>query len=396
MQIKSHYQPIVSLAHRRVIGYEALLRAENAHGQACSPLDAFENARQQNKLERFDRLCLANHLRHYTPIQTENQWLFLNLNTETIHPRNHRAEMLTKRLAKHRLRPQNIVLEILEQASHNTEQLKAFVDYYRQAGFLIAIDDFGTGHSNFDRLWELKPNIVKLDRSMLVNARNNASRQRWLAHCIALVRETGALIIAEGIETQEDALLALDSDADLGQGYYFARPSAMGEHSQDWLFSELQSLHHRSLDSQSHRQRLHTEKKLHLKKSVMEAAQAISQGVSFELATSQLLNHPAAERLYLLNSQGVQVTESLIPKHAQQESTLTYAPLSRSDGALWARRSYFREAIEHPEQVHISTPYIGLPNANLNITLSKSLCYYKSRQRQVLCVDIDARYLNDQ
>lgn len=396
MPISSHYQPIVSLAHRRVVGYEALLRAKRADGSFCPPLEAFAHAKQQGRLEQFDRLCLSSHLRHFNPIRQPDQWLFVNLNSDTIHPRNHRAELITHRLNKMQLRPQNIVLEILESAIHHADQLKEFVDYYRQAGFLIAIDDFGTGHSNFDRLWELKPHIVKLDRSMLMNARHNAGRQRWLARCIALVRETGAIIIVEGVETREDALLALDSDADLAQGYYFARPSATGTHNQAWLLDELQQLHHCSLHTQTERQRLHTEKKLSLKNMVLEAAHAISQNIHFELATAQLLQHVAVERIYLLNSEGVQVIESLIATHAKLDTSLTYAPLSRSDGALWARRAYFRNAMEYPEQVHLSSPYIGLPNANLNITLSKALCHIADQRKHVLCVDIDANYLNDQ
>ncbi|MGE4502328.1 MAG: EAL domain-containing protein [Thiomicrospira sp.] len=396
MPITSHYQPIVSLAHRRVIGYEALLRAKAANGEFCSPLDAFAQAKSENRLEQFDRLCLSSHLRHFMPIRKPDQWLFVNLNSETIHPRNQRAELISRRLAGLQLRPQNIVLEILENAAHNADQLKQFVEHYRQAGFLIAIDDFGTGHSNFDRLWELKPHIVKLDRSMLLNARHDAGRQRWLARCIALVRETGAIIIVEGVETRDDALLALDSDADLAQGFYFAKPSANGQHNQAWLLDELQRLHHCSLSSQSERQRLHTEKKLSLKNMVLEAAHAISQHVDFELATAQLLQHIAVERLYLLNSDGIQIVESLIASHAKQDTSLTYAPLSRSDGALWARRAYFRNAIDYPEQVHLSSPYIGLPNANLNITLSKALCYAQTQGKYVLCVDINANFLNDQ
>jgi EAL domain-containing protein (putative c-di-GMP-specific phosphodiesterase class I) len=395
MPITSHYQPIISLAHRRVVGYEALLRAKRPDGSFCPPLEAFEHAKEQNRLEQFDRLCLASHLKNFKPIKHPDQWLFVNLNGGTIHPQNHRAELITKLLAKQNLRPQNIVLEILEDAAKDGEQLKNFVDYYRQAGFLIAIDDFGTGHSNFDRVWELKPNIVKLDRSMLANARNNPGRQRWLARCIALLRETGALIILEGVETEDDALLALDSDADLAQGYLFAKPSKMGRHDQAWLLNELQKLHHRSLYDQTERQRHHTQKKLGLKNMVLEAAHSIAQGIDFNTATAELLQHAAVERLYLLNSEGVQIVESLVAEHARQQDTLTYAPLSRSDGALWARRAYFRNAMEQPEQVHFSAPYIGLPNASLNITLSKALCRTFSEEKNVLCVDIDAHYLSE-
>ncbi|WP_029933990.1 EAL domain-containing protein [Thiomicrospira pelophila] len=395
MSISTHYQPIISLAHRRVVGYEALLRAKRSNGEFCPPLEAFEHARQQGRAEQFDRLCLANHLKHFAPIQRQDQWLFLNLSSDTINPQNQRAELITNRLARQGLQPQNIVLEILEDAAKDGEQLKEFVHYYRNAGFLIAIDDFGTGHSNFDRMWELKPNIVKLDRSMLVNARNNPGRQRWLARCVALLRETGALIIIEGVETQDDALLALDSDADLAQGYLFAKPSPLGHHDQAWLLNELQMLHHHSLYSLGERQRLHTQKKVSLKNMLLETSIAVSQGIDFQTATAEILQHTAVERVYLLNSEGVQIVESLISEHVIQDTSMRYAPLTRSDGALWARRAYFRNAMDQPDQVQLSSPYIGLPNANLNITLSKALCRPFSEEKNVLCVDINAHYLSE-
>ncbi|UQB43223.1 EAL domain-containing protein [Thiomicrospira microaerophila] len=394
-QIYSHYQPIVSLAHRRVVGYEALLRAQNLSGEICSPLDAFAAAQTQGCIEKFDRGCLINHLNKFSNLHTEDKWLFVNLNSATVNPTNLRSKLVLHQLTKRGFSPHNLVLEILEDAAKNTQQLKEFVDYYRELGFLIAIDDFGTGHSNFDRIWELKPNIVKLDRSMLFNARNNSSRQRWLTRCIALLRETGAVITLEGVENQDDALLALDSDADLAQGYFFAKPSAKGEHDQAWLFNELHMLHHRSLYDQTEKQRSHTHKKLALKHMLLEASKAIAQGIEFKLATNELLQHPAVERIYLLNSEGIQIVESLTPEHYTPHTPKIYAPLSRSDGALWARRAYFRNAMEHPEQVQISTPYIGLPNANLNITFSKAIYRTFSSEKNVVCVDIDAQFLNE-
>ncbi|SFR49981.1 EAL domain-containing protein [Thiomicrospira sp. ALE5] len=392
-KINSHYQPIVSLAHRRVVGFEALLRAQSDHGEACSPLMAFEEASKSNSIARFDRHCLINHVTEFKKLNTLDQWLFVNLNSVSINPKNMRSRVVINQLQKLNIQPHNIVLEILEDAAKDTAQLKAFVNYYRSYGFLIAIDDFGTGHSNFDRIWELKPNIVKLDRSMLANARKDHARLRWLGRCVDLLRETGALITIEGVETQDDALIALDADVDLAQGYYFAKPNPTGAYDSSWLLNELHMLHNRSLYDQTERNRGQTQKKLVLKNMLIEASKAIAQGIDFKQATHELLQHHAVERIYLLNSDGVQIVESLIPDHLAS-MVKAYAPLSRSDGALWARRAYFRNAMEHPDQVQISTAYIGLPNASLNITFSKVLTRIFSAEKNVLCVDVSASFLN--
>ncbi len=94
----------------------------------------------------------------------------------------------------------------------------------RQMGFLIALDDFGAGHSNFDRVWSIKPDIVKLDRSLVAGLAQDRSRQRVVAQMVSLLHECGSLVLMEGVETHDEALVALESDVDFVQGYYFGRP----------------------------------------------------------------------------------------------------------------------------------------------------------------------------
>ncbi|WP_292252928.1 EAL domain-containing protein [Marinospirillum sp.] len=391
MRVHSHFQPIISLTHRRVVGYEALLRAQNANGQTCSPLDAFNRALVENRVERFDRECIASHLLNFGQMDTENQWLFLNLRSETIQPHNHRADLLEKFLRRRGLGCERMVLEILEDAVSDPAQLQDFVSHYKESGFLIAIDDFGTGASNFDRIWQLEPHIVKLDRSMLVNARNNPRRQRWLSRCVALLRETGALVLLEGVETEDDALLTLDSEADLAQGFYFARPSATGEYEEKALADSIHSLHQHTLRDQLVRQHSQSRKKLQLQKLLKQTADDLEQNMDFATATQPLQDHEAIERIYMLDAEGVQIVENISAR--SEVSGTAYAPLSRSVGALWARRGYFRHALEQPGQVQISQPYLGLPDATLDITLSIALNAGNPARLLVLCADCPAAWL---
>lgn len=390
MRIHSHFQPIISLTHRRVVGYEALLRASIA-GQSCSPIEAFQRANLEGRIQQFDRACISSHLQAFSQLTTEDQWLFLNLRSETIHPDNHRSAFLKRFLERKGLGSERMVLEILEDAIEDPQQLKAFVEHYKAAGYLIAIDDFGTGASNFDRIWQLEPHIVKLDRSMLVNARNNSKRQRWLARCIALLRETGALVLLEGVETEDDALLTLDSEADLAQGYYFARPSADGAFEETRLVDSIHGLHQQALKGQLQRHFAQLSKEKEIKNHLLQAAQALQSQGNFAQSTLALQNHPAIERVYLLDAQGVQTVENICA--ADKKTAPIYRPLSKSVGALWARRSYFRKALEQPGQIQLSEPYLGLPDASLDRTLSIALQVGQPAQLLVLCADLPAAYL---
>ncbi|WP_425434796.1 sensor domain-containing phosphodiesterase [Marinospirillum alkaliphilum] len=393
MRIHSHFQPIVSLTHRRVVGYEALLRAVSADQQPCSPLEAFNHALLNNRVQQFDRECIASHLLNFGRMQTEDQWLFLNLRSETINPTNQRADLLEKFLRRRGLGTERMVLEILEDAVSDPLQLQDFVSHYKEAGFLIAIDDFGTGQSNFDRIWQLEPHIVKLDRSMLVNARNNPRRQRWLARCVALLRETGALVLLEGVETEADALLALDSEADLAQGFYFARPTSDGQYDEQQLSRSIQSLHQHTLKEQLSRQHSQSRKKIHLQQLLDQTVKSLEQNIDFNQATLPLQQHEAIDRIYLLDAAGVQIVENLSTR--PENTTATYAPLNRGVGALWARRGYFRSALEHPGQMQISAPYLGLPDATLDVTLSVALRSGDPSRLVVLCADLPASWMEN-
>ena len=90
-------------------------------------------------------------------------------------------------------------------------------------GFLVAVDDFGAGHSNLDRLLTLRPDIVKLDRS-LIHAHQPDLRESVMPKLVSLLHEAGMLVVAEGIETEEDLLLAARSGVDFVQGFLFGQP----------------------------------------------------------------------------------------------------------------------------------------------------------------------------
>ena len=92
-----------------------------------------------------------------------------------------------------------MVLELVETASDNPAALLEFILKAKAHGFQIAIDDFGMGDSNFERLWRINPLIVKLDRSLLVNAENNSRARMLLESLVKMIRESGSLVLLEGI-----------------------------------------------------------------------------------------------------------------------------------------------------------------------------------------------------
>lgn len=384
--IESHYQPIISLTHQRVVGYEALLRATDSNQLPCSPLDLFARCNGSSQITQLDRLSRALHLMNFKLLGVEGRWLFLNIRGEEIRQSNMDAERIKATLALHGYRPEQIVLEILEDAVHDEMLLAEFVQAFREAGFLVAIDDFGTGQSNFDRIWKINPNIVKLDRSMIRNAQQQPRARRIFPRLVSLLRETESLVLIEGIENEEEALLAMDTEADMVQGFFFAKPSIAGIDRQD-LPVQISRLHHQyALQQKAGRQSFHAQ--LTIFEAMLTAcSDLIRLGHSFEASCAGLLTQLGCRRIFLLNDEGYQLTQTIASDNSA--AMARYHPLQQAQGANWARRKYFQRAIAAPGRVYISRPYLALPDASIDVTFS--LAFSMNNQTFVLCCDVDSR-----
>jgi len=125
------------------------------------------------------------------------------------------------------LEPARLCVEVLEAPCADEPLLREAVLAYRGLGIQVAMDDFGVGRSNFDRIVALRPDVVKIDRSILTRAVGDYFKaRRMLPAIIELLHEARAQVAIEGVESAGEALLSIESGADLLQGFHFAPPSA--------------------------------------------------------------------------------------------------------------------------------------------------------------------------
>ncbi|MGZ4959732.1 MAG: EAL domain-containing protein [Methylomonas sp.] len=224
--LQSAFQPIINLLNCRPMGYEALVRARRRDGSVISPPELFRQVENEEELVYLDRLCRALHVCNFVNASEPDGLIFLNVNPVVSIRGRYFGNFFDEFLAQVGLSPERVVIEILENSVLDDRQLADSIAFYRDRGCLVAIDDFGAGHSNFRRIWQIKPNIVKMDRSTLIFARSDLIARRVLPSLVNILHEAGCLVVMEGIEDEFEASLALECGADLVQGYYFARPSA--------------------------------------------------------------------------------------------------------------------------------------------------------------------------
>jgi len=386
--LASHYQPIISLTHQRTVGYEALMRPY-LNNEAESPLALFARCRSAAQISHLDRISRALHLMNFRLIDSKQGWLFLNIRGEEIRQSNMDASSIRKTLADFGFAPEQIVLEILEDAVHDEMLLAEFVQEFRNAGFLVAIDDFGTGQSNFDRIWKINPNIVKLDRSMIRNAYQQPRARRIFPRLVSLLRETESLVLIEGVENLDEALITMDTEADMVQGFFFARPSLNGSERAD-LPAYINKLHTEYTQTQRKGRRAFHSQLVTFESMMTACADLIRLDHSFEASSKMLLKQPGCRRIFLLDEDGYQISRTIAPSHTEVDTR--YHPLKKAQGANWARRKYFQRAIESPNRVYISRPYLALPDASIDVTFS--MAFNQNNTTCVLCCDVDSRYID--
>ncbi|MNZ83161.1 putative membrane protein YjcC [compost metagenome] len=226
LRLHSHFQPLLNAATLLPQAHEALLRPVDCDTrEQLAPSAAFSCARTPQEAVYLDRLCRVVHAVNFVRQRPDEQLLFLNVSARHLAAvAQEHGSAFERLLALCGLQPQQVVLEILESSVDQLALLQTAVQAYRKRGFRIAIDDFGCQHSNFDRLWQLTPDLVKLDRHLIQQADANPRARLILPKLIEIIHDLGASVVCEGIETEQQHQRCLSAGADLLQGFYYARP----------------------------------------------------------------------------------------------------------------------------------------------------------------------------
>jgi len=382
--LKSVFQPICSLAHKRIVGYEALLRAEDLLKQPIRPDLLFGRGEILSDIVLLDRLSRYIHISNFQDLNDRINWLFLNISPQTIVHGKEFGAFFSDALERNGLPSYRVVIEILEYpiSGEENDRLVDTVGYYRKQGCLIAIDDFGAGYSNFDRIWTLKPDIVKLDRSMLVRAEADRGIRQLFPGIVSLLHQAGSLVVVEGVETEEQAFIVMESDADMAQGYFFSRPCQdLNEfpHSFQSLFDSykaLESLHGKECQEMHNRYR----------SLFYASAGLIEIGHSLADASKPLFENKLIIRCFLLEPNGMQIGDTVTSQVYADKIDPRFRPLEEAKNADWFRRHYLRRAVMQPGQLQITRPYLSITGAHMCSTLS--MLIHRGSEDVILCCDI--------
>jgi EAL domain-containing protein (putative c-di-GMP-specific phosphodiesterase class I) len=221
-------QPIIDVATSEIRAWELLTRGPKGTGLEA-PLQLFSVARQTGRLYELEMIVLEKMLQQVKASRCR-QDIFVNCTPLTLGNSRFTSD-LKKLLQKYRgISPKQIIFEVTERDS--IEGLKNFafnINVLRIMGFRIAVDDTGAGYSSLITITELMPDIIKIDRSVIENIDKNSVKESMLKGLLLVAREAGSIVVAEGIENQEEASVLTRNKVDLAQGNYYARPTRFYE-----------------------------------------------------------------------------------------------------------------------------------------------------------------------
>lgn len=229
-QLTSFFQPVVSLLEKKIIGYEAFIRA---------PVDSsfyrttylFQCAEKYGLLTELDCLCCELSIQKFSRFEHEAKRLFINVSPQVLLQPTFKTDETLRDLEQFGLHQHDVIIELTEyRPIDDYELMKNAVAYYRNMGFDIALDDLGAGYEANLRLWsELLPEYIKIDRHFIHDLPHDALKQNFVRSIQGIANALHCHIIAEGVETEEEFKSIEKIGLAYAQGNYLARPASQPE-----------------------------------------------------------------------------------------------------------------------------------------------------------------------
>lgn len=227
--LDTFYQPIVDLSSERTIGYEALNRPPSS-SLFPNTENFYDFVGQTDQVFLFECFCRNISLKRFIERlndkdSKQNFMLFLNIHPHVLMDTNYHSGETLQLLKEFNIEPCQVVFEITEKSAvTDFAQFEKVLSHYRKQGFRIAVDDVGSGYNSLKTLIYLKPEFIKLDRSLIDHIDQQPQQQRLVTLIAEYAKQSHIKIIGEGIERVEELEYIRKIGVDYAQGYALGRP----------------------------------------------------------------------------------------------------------------------------------------------------------------------------
>jgi EAL domain-containing protein (putative c-di-GMP-specific phosphodiesterase class I) len=395
-QITTHFQPIFSVRRKSVVGLEALSRGIGPRGDLIPPATLFKLAAAEGIAGAVEDLCRESAVRNFQRLgaRPDELLLFLNLDLASMSKPSALSDQLDALIRARGLDPRNVGVEFLESRLDDVHRFGELATALRARGFLVVLDDVGAGHSNLDRIPLFRPDVIKIDRSLITGVDGDFYKQETFKSLVNLSRRIGALVVAEGIETEAEAVTALELGADLLQGFFLGRPGAAATFDNGGFERAARCVEPLAHAFKSHMIGQINARKLEYRRFNLILDRILGEltgaaGSNFDPILARLVGDPKLDCLYVLDDAGTQVTETVCgPGLTERPGGAMFRPAPR--GTDHSLKEYFYVLMDVELPKYTTDPYVSLASGQLCRTISTCFRDASSGRRFVLCIDVRA------
>lgn len=216
------FQPIVEMSSRQIMAHEALARGPRGTDMQ-SPGALFGLAERHGMVDELERACRRQCFKNWRGFGVLGR-LFVNTVPSTVRDTSFTGRGVLDYLGP-TLSPKLVTLEITErEVIENLSLYREATHAFTEMGFTFAIDDLGAGYSGLETVATLGASYLKIDMGLVRDVHLKQVNQQVIRAILDMGSGVGAQVIAEGIETEDEAKALMDLGIRFAQGYYFARP----------------------------------------------------------------------------------------------------------------------------------------------------------------------------
>lgn len=392
--INTKFQPIVSIVRRSVIGLDGIVTGSNLQDNFLPLNELLKAAEKTNSEIDLDRLFRKNIVEKFNSIYTDNEkLLFISINMAII-SKFVGSGIILDLVHQFNIKPENVVLEIYENNIDDVEILKQFINSYRSKGFLVALT-IGTEFANLDKISYVEPDIIKISETITKDMEFDFYKQEIFKALVNLSKKISALIVADGINTEEQSIFSIELGADMLQGNYF------GEY-QNIDNTYLASVEEKIALSASRYKKYKTEQ-IEFEKSTHKHYEELLNKVLYELSTinendfdeklNKIINkYDVFECIYILDENGIQLSDTISRfKNMLSQKALIFKPAKKGTDHSLKKYYYFLENMGLNK--YITDEYISLASGNLCITISEKF-KGTNNKNYILCIDFNPNYID--
>ena len=223
-RIISYFQPIVNNKTKEIEKYESLVRLVDENANVLSPYLFLETAKKAKYYYQITNMVLENS---FGALEKTDKKISMNISILDIERRLTR-EKIFKLLKANSQHLHRVVFELLEDEDvKDFNLIKSFITEVKSTGVKIAIDDFGSGYSNFERLLEYQPDLLKIDGALVKNIETDEFSLNVIESIVSFAKKQNIELVAEYVENENIFNILNEMGIEYSQGYYFGLPGVL-------------------------------------------------------------------------------------------------------------------------------------------------------------------------